>query len=45
VVVDHKQFPIDTKGENVFGLCDERMEAGGEAVLLIARRHNYGEFD
>ena len=40
VVVHHNQFPVAAQLENLLGLADQRLEAGGKAVFLVARRND-----
>ena len=45
VVVDDDQFPVATELEDVFGLRDERLQAGCKVLLFVAGRNDDGEFD
>ena len=45
VIVDDDQFPFTAKLEDVFRLCDQRLEALSEAGLLVAGGNDDGKLD
>ena len=45
VVVHDDQLPVAAQFEDLFRLADQRLEAGAQAILLVARRNNDRQLD
>ena len=43
VVIHHDQLPVAAQFEGLIGLAHERLQAGGKAAFLVARRDDDGQ--